>query len=112
MEQECRKHSDRTPLLETDSTSTMEPRAITLDIELYQSFLDNSDLNEDEREAYLEAIWQVIVGFIDFGLVVKPAQKSCGKSSAASTRGHDPDAALLDSIKHAFNKSQKEEAGS
>lgn len=110
MEQECRNHRDRTPLLETSSTAKAGPCALTLDVELYQSYLDNSDLSADERSAYLEAIWQVIVGFLDFGFAVEPLEKSCGQSSKLKSHAEDPDSALLNSIQHEFNELQKEKA--
>lgn len=94
MEHEHSPHCDRSPLPETGSTAPEQPRALTLDIDLYQSYLDEADLSEDERHAYLEALWRVIVGFIDLGFTVKPSEETCGELRAAfkdsTSSGSDP----------------------
>ena len=55
---------------------------ITVDYEKYEHFLENSDLSEDQKRQFIDALWQIIVGFVDLGFGVHPvqqAQNTCGK---------------------------------
>ncbi len=56
------------------------PRILTLDIEKYQSYLDDADLTEDQKEEFLKALWSIIVAFVDLGFAVKP-QDHCGQDA-------------------------------
>lgn len=58
---------------------------ITLDIEKYQHFLDNSGMNPEERRAFLEALWSIIVAFVDLGFGVHPLQEACGQTAETLT---------------------------
>ncbi|WP_305477524.1 hypothetical protein [Shimia thalassica] len=53
-------------------------RSVEIDIDAYQSLLDQSGLTNQQRTEFLEAIWSVIVAFIDLGFEVHPAQQSTG----------------------------------
>lgn len=46
---------------------------LTLDAALYDRYLEDSDLSPADRQALLEALWAVIVGFVDLGFAVEPA---------------------------------------
>lgn len=60
--------------------NTSPPRALTLDVALYESYLENTDMTEDERRVFLEALWSVIVGFVDLGFEIHPLQLACGQN--------------------------------
>lgn len=51
---------------------------ITVDVEKYQQYLDGSGLSEDQKEEYLEAMWAVVVAFVELGFGVHPLQDVCG----------------------------------
>ena len=53
-------------------------KALTLDVALYEKFLDNPDLTDAQRREFLEALWMIIVSFVDLGFDVQP-QESCGQ---------------------------------
>ena len=57
-------------------------------MERYQQYLDGSDLNDAEKEEFLQALWQIIVGFVELGFGVHPTQEVCvkdaGKLSASA----------------------------
>ena len=66
----------------TNLTEQFEASArptLTVDLEKYQNYLDDSDMSPSQKQAYLEAIWVVIVSFVEFGFGVHPAQEVCGK---------------------------------
>ncbi|MGJ8572278.1 MAG: hypothetical protein ACSHXI_16430 [Hoeflea sp.] len=54
--------------------------ALTIDYALYERYLEESDLSEDQKREFLETLWSVIVGFVDLGFGVHPLQQS-GASS-------------------------------
>lgn len=53
-------------------TPQNEPQALMLDVEFYQSFLDDTDIPEDKKREFIEALWLVLVSIIDIGFEVKP----------------------------------------
>lgn len=54
--------------------------SVTIDVEKYQHFLDNSGMNPEERRAFLEALWSIVVAFVDLGFGVHPLQEVCGQN--------------------------------
>lgn len=69
-----------------DDDRNFEPRraapALTIDYALYDKYLEESDLSEEERREFLDAMWSIIVDFVALGFEVHPAQqarKTCGQ---------------------------------
>ncbi|MEM8549111.1 MAG: hypothetical protein AAGF46_13210, partial [Pseudomonadota bacterium] len=62
-----------TPLegLTLDATS----RRLELDVEAYRYFLEAAGLSPDQEREVIEALWGVIVGFVDLGFGLHPAQQ-------------------------------------
>ena len=59
-----------------------ERPVITVDYEKYEHFLEDADLSEDQKREFLQALWQIIVGFVDLGFGVHPVQQAenaCGQ---------------------------------
>ncbi len=54
---------------------------ITVDVERYQSFLDDTDLTEPQKAEFLQALWQIITNFVELGFGVHPLQEVCGKDA-------------------------------
>ncbi|MGC1495436.1 MAG: hypothetical protein WA790_06480 [Sulfitobacter sp.] len=65
---------DKTP----KSTASLTRRALTLDVEKYQSMLDAPDMDEAQKTELLNAMWLLVVSFVDLGFDVRPAN-SCGQ---------------------------------
>lgn len=75
----------------TISTSTAPPqnappgyKALTLDLALYEQYLDSPDLTNDQRREFLEALWTIIVCFVDLGVEIRP-EESCGQLLGTET---------------------------
>lgn len=49
---------------------------IEVDYERYAHFLDDSDLSEDQKREFLQALWTIIVNFVDLGFGVHPLQQA------------------------------------
>lgn len=54
---------------------------LTLDVALYDAYLADSDLGEAQKRDLLEALWAIIVGFVDLGFAVEPAAPLADKSA-------------------------------
>lgn len=72
---------------------------LTVDVEKYQAYLDGSDMTEAQKEEFLQALWSIIVSFVELGFGVHPLQEVCGKPPEVSSRG----------AKDAFNAISSEE---
>ena len=49
---------------------------LTLDYELYQQYLDDSDLSEAQKQEFIETLWTIIVSFVELGFGVHPLQQA------------------------------------
>jgi hypothetical protein len=54
--------------------------SLKLDVEHYQNLLDAPDMSASEKRQLIEALWTLIVSFIDLGYEVSP-QSACGQPS-------------------------------
>lgn len=57
---------------------------VTLDVAKYQAYLDDPNLSEEQKEEFLQAIWSIMVSFVDLGFGVHPLQEVCGQDSEES----------------------------
>lgn len=65
-------------------TATPARRALTIDVDFYQSQLDDSSLSHAEKEAFLQALWNIVCAFVDLGYELNPVQKFSGEALAKS----------------------------
>ena len=65
---------------------------VTVDYERYEHFLKDTDLSETQKREFLQALWQIIVGFVDLGFGVHPAQQA--KKTCGQLAGNAPKAPL------------------
>lgn len=59
---------------------------ITVDVERYQAYLDETDMTDAQKEEFLQSMWQIIIGFVELGFGVHPLQEVCGKDAQSSTQ--------------------------
>lgn len=66
---------------ETGSKALAErtPLVVTVDYEKYERFLKDSDWSEEQKCQFIDALWRIIVSFVDLGFGVHPAQQACGQ---------------------------------
>lgn len=67
---------------------------VTVDVEKYKAFLDDPSLSEAEKEDFLQALWSIIVTFVDLGFGVHPLQEVCAREGEHSD----------DELKEAFDR--------
>ncbi|WP_375451671.1 hypothetical protein [uncultured Devosia sp.] len=58
---------------------------VTLDVALYERYLTESDMTDEQKREFLEMLWTIIVGFVDLGFGVDPVQQAieaegCGQN--------------------------------
>jgi hypothetical protein len=54
---------------------------VTVDVNKYQSWLDDSGLSEEKKEEFLQALWSIVVAFVEIGFGVHPLQEVCAQNS-------------------------------
>lgn len=52
--------------------------ALTIDWELYGKYLEDSDLSDAEKRAFLETLLAIVVSAVDLGFGVHPVQQAAG----------------------------------
>ncbi|QAX31059.1 hypothetical protein [Leisingera sp. NJS204] len=53
--------------------------SLEIDTAKYQAYLDDPSLTNAQKEEIMQALWSIIVAFVDLGFGVHPAQEVCGK---------------------------------
>lgn len=71
---------------------------LTVDVERYQALLDDSDMTDAQKEEFLQALWLIVVSFVELGFGVHPLQEVCGKDAEIGS----------DSAKYAFDAVRSE----
>ncbi len=72
----------------TPETQKARP-VIAFDYELYEHYLADTDLSEDQKREFLETMWNLIVEFMSLGFEIHPvqqAQNACGKLSESRSK--------------------------
>lgn len=70
-----------------ESGATHPKPTLTVDVEKYQSYLDGSGMSDAEKEEFLQALWSIIVSFVELGYGVHPLQEVCGKTPEIEGQG-------------------------
>lgn len=82
--------------LEANASESSAARPILrVDVEKYQAFLDDTDLSETQKEQLIEALWSIIVSFVELGFGVHPVQEACGQLPETETERGKSDADAL-----------------
>lgn len=92
---------------ETDQLEEPERSpALTIDWESYEHYLEDSDLSEAEKRAFIETMWSIMVSFVDLGFNLSPTRKICGEVDplAALTEKSIRDVVKLEDTNMKFNE--------
>lgn len=84
-----------------DSFDASARPIVTVDVERYQSYLDDPNLSVEQKEEFLQALWSIVVTFVELGFGVHPLQEVCGQDSEG----------LNQSPKEVFDKVKSNECG-
>lgn len=75
--------NDNIPQYAIRHTGAAHP-VITVDVPLYEQYLADSDLTEEEKHDFLQTVWKIFCEFIMYGYGVHPLQQvenGCGRTS-------------------------------
>lgn len=59
--------------------------ALTIDYQFYERMLEESDVSDEEKKAFIEVWWNLIVNFADLGFEIHPLQQACEQPLDLST---------------------------
>jgi hypothetical protein len=71
---------------------------LTVDVERYQALLDGSGLSDEQKEEFLQALWSIVVSFVEHGFGVHPLQEICGQDDLGDTHEPAQSRDLIDSL--------------
>lgn len=55
------------------------PPSLTIDWDAYLPLFEDEDISEAEKRELIEALWSIVVSFVDLGFGVHPVQQACGQ---------------------------------
>lgn len=58
-------------------------KTLTLDVDYYQSFLDDADIPDDKKQELIETLWNIVVQFVDMGYGIHPLQQASDNAENA-----------------------------
>ena len=53
--------------------------ALTFDVTRYDKYLADCDLTKEQKQKFLETLWNIIVSFVDIGFGIDATQAACGQ---------------------------------
>lgn len=76
----------------TNPASSPPLGPITVDWKLFEHHLADEDLTEDEKREFLQALWYIVVTFVDLGFGIEPVQQAMRLAAAEASHPAMPDA--------------------
>lgn len=58
------------------------PPRLEIDWDVYLPFFEDEDIPDEAKLELIEALWSIVVSFVDLGFGVHPVQHPCGKQNA------------------------------
>jgi hypothetical protein len=80
--------------------------ALSFDPEPYAQYLDDCELTEAQKQEFLEALWSILVAFVDLGFSVHPVQQAL-EGVNTSSAAVEPDSATMLGCKKSFEATSK-----
>ena len=56
------------------------PPTLSIDWDACLPFFEDEDISEQEKRELIEALWSIVVSFVDLGFGVHPVLQACGKN--------------------------------
>jgi hypothetical protein len=90
----------------SENTTARPMPIMTLDVEKYQAYLDDADMTQAQKDEFLQALWSIIVSFVDLGFGVHPLQAVCGEDEHSESNNVNKTVDML--VSNAFNTNKNE----
>ena len=91
------KENEIHEMVERAATSGPHKR-LQVDVERYQSYLDDPEMTDAERRQVIEALWIIVSSFVELGFQVHPTQQACGKVENALDVAGNSDSTEVQSV--------------
>ncbi len=85
---------------------TIKQPSLTIDYALYEKYLNEADMTDTQKREFLDALWLVIVAFVDLGFGVHPLQQVSGAKEGECGQLDIPAEFLPDETSHMIECSQ------
>ncbi len=72
-------HGKVIDFVEARNRHQLNRKRLEVDLERYQTYLDNNDLTDEQTADFVNALWTVIVAFVDLGYGIHPVQSEGAK---------------------------------
>jgi hypothetical protein len=59
------------------------PPRLEIDWDAYLPFFENEDIPEEQKRDLIEALWGIMVSFVDLGFGIAPSHPACGQEVVA-----------------------------
>lgn len=60
------------------------PPTLQFDAQAFLTYLDGLDLTDDQKHAFIETIWSILLQFIDLGFGVDAVTQACGANAVSA----------------------------
>jgi len=50
--------------------------SLSIDWDLYGTYLEDSDLSDEQKREFIETLWSIVVSFVDLGFGIHPLQQA------------------------------------
>ena len=67
---------------ETEITSEKQASglpSVHIDWQRYEAFLQDGDMSEEDKRAFIETLWNIMLTFVDLGFGLDPTSQVCEK---------------------------------
>ncbi|MEM7544171.1 MAG: hypothetical protein AAF367_01420 [Pseudomonadota bacterium] len=62
------------------------PPRLEIDWDVYLPFFEDEDISDEDKRQLIEALWSIVVSFVDLGFGVHPVQQACGQDPLLDER--------------------------
>ncbi len=76
---------------ETTSRASGKDYTLEVDLDYYQSYLDDLDISEEQKREVIEALWTIVVAFVDLGFGINTVQNVLPDQYVKSNTGKPED---------------------
>jgi hypothetical protein len=100
----------RTTSQEPNGEATLAPKtgagdtpgfqALTLDVELYQGFIDDPEMSDADKRKLIETLWSIMVSFVDLGFGIHPLQQAQEGNGSVGEPGDEIEGPLAITGRH------------
>ena len=90
------KRKEKQEHLSDGSNNEIARQTLKIDWKLYETYLENSDLTENQKKEFIETLWAIMVQFVDLGFGIAPVQQVLEDKTRADSGSVESRSAKVD----------------